>query len=76
MATLGPESQINFRYFVAGDERWRLKVGHFENIFRDFEDVVTAIANDSSQRRLLDLSQLFRLKNTRTFIPESKSNNL
>ena len=72
MTTFCPESQIDFRNLTTSDERRRLKIGHLENIFGHFENVVAAIANDSTQRGLLDLRQLFRFENARIFIPKSK----
>lgn len=73
MATLGPEPQIDFRNLTACDEIWRLKIGHLEDVLRHFEDVVAAVANDSTQRGLFDLSQLFRFENARIFVPKSGS---
>jgi hypothetical protein len=73
MATLGPESQIDFRNLTASDESGRLKIGHLEDVLRNFEDVIAAVANDSTQRGLFNLSQLFRFENARIFVPKSGS---
>lgn len=72
MTAITPEPKIYFWYVFTRDILRGLKLWQTEYVLSYFEDVITAIANHSTEGCLFDLRQLFRLEYSRIFIPESK----
>lgn len=70
LAAVLPHAQVNMRdIFAAVVAVWPL--GHSEHVFLNAGDVVPVITENSSQRRLLQLSQLGGSEHAWAFIPES-----
>ena len=61
-AAFGPQAQVEVGHRVAGHEGGRLQVGQLKDVLRHIFDVVTRVAEDSSQRHSSYLDELLRFE--------------